>query len=326
MRKLIEEFQDIFQAPKELLPERAFDHAIHLEALSKLVNMKPYRALNAITINDKFPIPMAEELFDEVGGAQFFSKLDLLSGYHQIRVRASDVPKMAFRTHEGHYEFLVMPFGLTNAPSTFQATMNEVFKSSLRIQMCVWTRNSRLFGDVVTRERLAVDPQKIEAIRIWPQPTGVKGVRSFLGISGYYRKFIKGFATIAAPLSDLLRKEAFFTWTDTAQVAFDKLKQCLWTSPVLGLPDFTKNFVVEIDTSRVGIGAVLHQGGKPLAFYSKKLSPRIQATSMYHREMFAITQSVGKWRQYLLGRKFVIITDQRSLRKLNQQTIQTPEQ
>ncbi|KAL4290327.1 hypothetical protein GQ457_14G018800 [Hibiscus cannabinus] len=325
-----------------------------------------YRALNAITVKDKFPIPTAEELFDELGGAQFFSKLDLLAGYHQIRVKAADVSKTAFRTHEGHYEFLVMPFGLTNAPSTFQSTMNDVFRPYLRKFVLVFLddiliysqnwqdhlehvrqvlqklRDNRLvakkskcafgqtqidyLGHVVSREGLAVDPAKVEAIRAWPLPTTVKGVRGFLGIAGYYRKFIKGFATIAAPLSNLLCKGDVFQWSESTQQAFDHLKQCLCSAPVLSLPDFDKEFIVETDASGVGIGAVLHQGEKPIAFYSQKLSPRMQGASTYHREMFAITQAVGKWRQYLLGRKFSIITDQRSLRELNQQTIQTPEQ
>lgn len=250
-----------------------------------------YRALNAIKIKDKFSIPTAEELFDELGGVKFFSKLDMFFGYYQIRVRAPDVPKTTFKTHEGHYEFLVIQFGLTNAPSTFQATMNEVFKSFLRKFVLIflddiltyngsWQEHlnhvklvlTRLrewglvakaskcvFGQekveylrhLVTREGLEVDPQKIEVIKVWPQSTGVKGVRSFLGIAGYYRKFIKGFAAIVAHLS---------------------------------------------------------------------------AASTYHREMFTITQSVRKWRQYFLGRKFVIIIDQRLLRELNQQTIQTLEQ
>ncbi|KAG8501067.1 hypothetical protein CXB51_003130 [Gossypium anomalum] len=310
----------------ELPPERSFDHAIHLELSSKPVNVRPTDTL--------LPKSRGRTIARRVRGTQFFSKLDLLSGYHQIRVQVLDVPKTAFKTHEGHYKFLVMSFALTNAPSTFQATMNEVFKSFLRkfvlvflddiliysrswqellnhvklvltilrecglvakTSKCVFGQKKvEYLGHLVTREGLAVDPQKIEAIKTWPQPTGVKEVRSFLGIAGYYRKFIKGFATIAALLSDLLCKETPFNCTDKAQETFEKLKQCLCTLPVLGLPDFTKDFVVETDASRVGIGAVLHQRGKPLVFYSQK--------------------------------KFVIITDQKSLRELNQQTIQTPEQ
>ncbi|GMI68079.1 hypothetical protein HRI_000477200 [Hibiscus trionum] len=179
---------------------------------------------------------------------------------------------------------------------------------------------------MVSRVELAVDPAKVVAIRNWPTPTNVRGVRGFLGLAGYYRKFIRGFATIAAPLSDLLRQGEKFVWSSKTQQTFEALKECLCTAPVLSLPDFSKEFVVETDASGVGIGAVLHQGRQPIAFYSQKLSPRMQAASTYHREMFAVTQAVAKWRQYLLGRHFTIITDQRSLRELNQQIIQTSEQ
>ncbi|KAL4291580.1 hypothetical protein GQ457_14G013300 [Hibiscus cannabinus] len=350
MRQLVEEFQDVFLTPTGLPPEREHDHAIHLEPSSKPVNVKSYRypyfqkqeverqiqqlleqrALNAITIKDKFPIPTAEELFDELGSSQYFSKLDLLSGYHQIRVKMANVPKTAFRTYEGHYEFLVMPFGLTNAPLTFQAIMNDVFKPYLRKFVLVFLDDILIYSatwqDHLEHEGLAVDFCKVEAIKAWPIPTSIKGVRGFLGIAGYYRKFIKGFSTLAASLSDLLRKGEGFDWTAAAQEAFDQLKQRLCSAPVLGLPDFSKEFIVETDASGVGIGAVLHQGDKLLAFYSQKLSPRMQGASTYHQEMFAITQAVGKWIQYLLGRKFIIITDQRSLRELTQQVIQTPEQ
>ncbi|KAL4377359.1 hypothetical protein GQ457_02G020790 [Hibiscus cannabinus] len=325
-----------------------------------------YRALNAVTVKDKFPIPTADELFDELGHARFFSKLDLLAGYHQIRVQAADVPKTAFRTHEGHYEFLVMPFGLTNAPSTFQATMTDLFKPFLRKFVLIFLddilvysedwqdhlRHVRLvlqllrengfvakrskcdfgresidyLGHIVSSKGLAVDPAKVAAIQSWPTPSNIKGVRGFLGIAGYYRRFIQGFASLAAPLSDLLKKGEPFVWTAAAQSAMQELKDRLCSAPILRLPDFTKEFVVETDASGVGIGAVLQQEGRPLAYFSQKLSPRMQGASTYNREMYAITQAVGKWRQYLLGRRFSIITDQRSLRELTQQTIQTPEQ
>ncbi|KAL4312967.1 hypothetical protein GQ457_01G036970 [Hibiscus cannabinus] len=325
-----------------------------------------YRALNAITIKDKFPIPTADELFNELGASQYFSKLDLLAGYHQIRVKAEDIPKTAFRTHEGHYEFIVMPFGLTNAPSTFQATMNEIFKPFLRKFVLVFLDDILVFsetwhehlthlrqvlqvlqengfvakeskctfgqetveylGHIVSKDGLAMDPSKVRAIREWPIPSNLKDVRGFLGLAGYYRRFIKGFATIAAPISDLLRKSEKFEWTSDAQLAFDNLKLLLSEAPLLGLPCFDKDFVVETDASGVGIGAVLTQDNRLLAYFSQKLSPRMQGASTYHREMFAITQAVGKWRQYLLGRRFIILTDQKSLRELTQQTIQTPEQ
>lgn len=173
-------------------------------------------------------------------------------------------------------------------------------------------------GHIVSSERLTVDLMKVNTIRSWPVPTSIKEVRGFLSIVGYYRKFIKGFTTIAAPISDLLHKSLLFVWTVVAQTAIDQLKLHLCSASVLGLPQFDKEFHVETYASRIGIGAVLTQDGKQLAYFSQKLSPRMQGASTYNREMFSITQAVSKWRQYLLGCKFIIITDQRSLGELNQ--------
>ncbi|KAL4302318.1 hypothetical protein GQ457_10G018500 [Hibiscus cannabinus] len=181
-------------------------------------------------------------------------------------------------------------------------------------------------GHIVSEHGLAVDPAKIEAIKTWPVPKSMKDVWSFLGMAGYYRRFIRGFASIAAPISDLLRKGQPFEWNPTTQVAMEHLQDCLCSAPVLALPQFDKDFHFETDASGINIGAILTQEGKSLAYFSQKLCPRMQNSSTYSQEMYAIMQAVDKWRQYLVGRKFNIITDQRSLRELNQQTIQTPEQ
>uniref|UniRef100_A0A803P5M9 Uncharacterized protein n=1 Tax=Cannabis sativa TaxID=3483 RepID=A0A803P5M9_CANSA len=199
-----------------------------------------YRALNQETLADKFPIPVIEELLDELHGAKYFSKLDLKLGYHQIRMLARDVEKIAFRTHEGHYEFLVMPFGLTNALATFQALMNEVFKDFSR---------------------------------------------------------------------------------DCVLVGFERLKQAMCSVPVLALPDFNTPFVLEADAFGVGLGAVLMQYGRPLAYFSRVLSPRARMKSVYEQKLMAIVLAIQKWRPYLLGRKFVVHTDQRSLKYLLEQCL-----
>ncbi|MCH83963.1 transposon Tf2-1 polyprotein, partial [Trifolium medium] len=300
-----------------------------------------YRALNAITVKDRFPIPTVDELLDELHGSKHFSKLDLRSGYHQILIAPEDTFKTAFRTIDGHFEFLVMPFGLSNAPSTFQATMNDVFRSVLRKFVLVffddilvyskdWESHlqhlhqvlqllsaHQLFakmskcqfgvpsvaylGHIISPQGVSADPEKLAAIQNWPPPRSISALRGFLGLTGYYRKFV-------------------------TQHAFDELKLRMVSLPVLGIPNFELSFDVTTDASGLAVGAVLSQNAHPLAYFSKKLCPRMQAASAYEREMYAITSAVKKWHHYLLGRRFRIFTDQKSLRGLLSQHIQTPAQ
>ena len=216
-----------------------------------------YRQLNKLTIKNKYPLPRIDDLFDQLKGALVFSKIDLRSRYHQLRVKEADIHKTAFRTRYGHYEFLVMPFGLTNAPAAFMDLMNRVFQpfldrfvvvfiddilvysetkekhdEQLRIVLQVlrenelfakfckcefWLREVTFLGHVVSAEGIMVDPQKIEAILEWKPPNSVTEIRSFLGLAGYYRRFVEGFSVLAAPLTKLIRKVAPLVWTNKQQ-------------------------------------------------------------------------------------------------------------
>ncbi|GJU01293.1 putative mitochondrial protein [Tanacetum coccineum] len=276
-----------------------------------------------------------------------------------------DVAKTAFKTHQGHYEFLVMPFGLTNAPSAFQALMNEVFKSFLRkftlvffddiliyskslqdhvehlrsvlqvmrqhqlfakLTKCVFgSRQVEYLGHVISDMGVATDPSKIKAMENWHVPTNVKQLRGFLGLTGYYRRFIKAYASLSRPLTLLLKKNGF-KWNTEAQSAFDKLKQAMISAHVLALPDFDKEFIVETDASGVGIGAVLIQGGHPIENLSKTLSAKHQLMSTYEKEFLAVILALERWRGYLLDRNFKIKTDHFSLKYSLDQRITTPTQ
>nr|GEV35895.1 transposon Ty3-G Gag-Pol polyprotein [Tanacetum cinerariifolium] len=295
-----------------------------------------YRALNSISIMDQIPKPTVDELLDELHGAHIFSKINLRAGYHQIRVADTDTHKTAFRTVDGHYEFLVMPFGLSNAPSTFQAAMNDIFQDVLRrfvlvffddiliysssleehyqhlryvfdtlsghryyvkVSKCNFAASEvQYLGHVISSSKVATDKEKIQAIQEWPNPTSITGLYGFL------------------------------EWNDQANEAFINIKAAMTTFLVIALPNFSVMFDVTTDASGTGIGVALSQHDKPIAFFSKKLCPRMRAASTYIRELYAITEAVKKWRQYLLGRKFRVFTDQISLKHLLTQVVQTPEQ
>lgn len=325
-----------------------------------------YRHLNAITVKNRYPLPIIEELIDELAGACWFTSLDLRAGYHQIRLLPGEEAKTAFKTHNGHFEFRVMSFGLTGAPATFQNTMNTVLAPLLRkgvlvfiddilvytrtleehVQLlrqvfelldqhqlkvkkskCAFAQKQLVYlGHVISVGGVATDPKNIAAVQKWETPKSVRAVRGFLGLAGYYRKFVRNFGQISRPLTELLKKDRHFRWTDETETSFRSLQQALITAPVLAIPDFTKPFVVETDASDGGVGAVLSQEGHPIAYLSRALGPRNQGLSAYEKEFLAILLAVDHWRPYLQVQEFVIQSDHRSLASLDEQRLHTPWQ
>nr|GEV59462.1 hypothetical protein [Tanacetum cinerariifolium] len=260
IQSILSKHQNLFETPHGLPPARSYDHYIPLLPDTKPINIKPYhyRALNATTIRDRFPIPTVDELLNELHGATIFSKIDLCAGYHQIRVSPDDVHKTAFHTIDGHYEFRVMPFGLTNAPSSFQAAMNDLFrKFHAKRSKCMFAKASIPFlGYITSAHGVQANPKKIVAIQAWPTPSSFTHLRAFLGLTGYYRRFVPTYAHIASPLTDIL-KQTTFTWNEKAANAFQSLKTAMSQLITLALPNFSKPFNITTDASEVAIGRLL---------------------------------------------------------------------
>ena len=317
------------------------------------------RALNNITIKYRHPIPRLDDLLDELHGACYFSKIDLKSGYNQIRIREGDEWKTAFKTKYGLYEWLVMPFGLTNAPSTFMRLMNHILREFIgkfvvvyfddiliystsldlhidhlksvltvlreeqlyaNLEKCIFCTNHVVFlGFVVSSKGVQVDEEKVRAIQEWPTPKSVTEVRSFHGLASFYRRFVKDFSTLAAPLNEVLKKNVGFKWGEKQEEAFNVLKQKLTNAPILALPNFQKSFEIECDASNVGIGAVLMQEGHPIAYFSEKLSGPTLNYSTYDKELYALVRALKTWQHYLYPKEFVIHSDHESLKYIKGQ-------
>eukprot|EP00253_Pinus_taeda_P028257 PITA_28257 len=237
-----------------------------------------YRQLNKLTIKNKYPLPRIDELFDQVKGATVFSKIDLRSGYHQIRIKDEDIAKTAFRTRYGHYEFVVLPFGLTNALATFMCLMNSIFHPYLDQFVLIFIDDILIYSCTIEEhyehlrmDGIAVDPENIKAIMEWPVPKDVADVRSFMGLAGYYRRFVEGFSKVAFPITSLQKKGKLFHWTPNCQKSFEQLKHLLTTAPILRIADPNKDYVVCTNASKEGLGGVLMQEGRVIAYESRKL-------------------------------------------------------
>jgi hypothetical protein len=307
-----------------------------------------YRSLNEVTIKNKYPLPQIEDLFDQMKGAKIFSKIDLRSGYHQLKIRAEDVPKTTFTTRYGLYEFLVMSFGLTNAPAYYMNLMNKLFMEYLdqfvvvfidnilvyspneethedhlrlvlqklrdnqlyaKFSKCdFWLKEVAFLGHIVTDGGINVDPGKISEILNWKQLKDASKIRSFLGLAGYYRRFIEGFSKLVKPLTSLLEKGKEFKWDEACQKCFEELKKMLTTAPILRMLDIHKGFDVYCDASHLGLGCLLMQEGKVIACASRHLRKHEKNYPTDDLELAVVVHALKIWRHYMIGNKCKIFT------------------
>ncbi|KAI5322789.1 hypothetical protein L3X38_031861 [Prunus dulcis] len=360
LHHLLHTFSDLFNTPAALPPPCHIDHRIPLLPGATPVNVRPYRYphLQKSEIESLIHEMLAVGII-RPSASPYSSPVLLISSNSYAHRRHH---KTAFHTHDGHYEFLVMPFSFSNAPSTFQSLMNDLFRPHLRRFVLVFfddiliynesfqdhithlqtvfeiLRTDHLFvkkskcvfaqpqieylGHTISCQGIAMDQTKIDCIQTWSKPSSPKSLSGFLGLAGYYRKFVRNFGFIARPLTQLLKKDNF-VWNHEADAAFAALKNALSSTPVLQLPDFSKQFTIECDASQGGLGAVLSQNDHPIALLSKPLSGRNLALSVYEKETMSVIFAIKKWLPYLLGQQFRIITDHQTLRHFLDQRITT---
>jgi len=315
-----------------------------------------YRQLNKVTIKNRYPLPRIDDLMDQLVGARVLSKIDLRSGYHQIKVKDEDMQKTAFRTRYGHYEYTVMLFGVTNARGVFMEYMNRIFHAYLdrfvvvfiddiliyskseeehaehlkivlqvlkekklfaKLSKCeFWLNEVSFLGHVISGNGIAVDPSKVDAVSQWETPKSVTEVRSFLGLAGYYRRFIEGFSKLALPLTQLTCKGKAFVWDVHCENSFNELKKRLTTAPILILPKPDEPFVVYCDASKLGLGGVLMQDGKVVAYASRHLRIHERNYPTHDLELAVVVFVLKIWRHYLYGSRFEVFSDHKSLKYL----------
>ncbi|KAL2096038.1 hypothetical protein ACEWY4_008186 [Coilia grayii] len=320
-----------------------------------------YRGLNDITVKNRYPLPLLATAFESLQGATVFTKLDLRNAYHLVRIREGDEWKTAFNTPNGHYEYLVMPFGLTNAPAIFQGLVNDVLRDMLDRYVFIYLDDILIFsktleehkqhvrlvlrrllenslfvkaekcefhaktvaflGYIVAEGAIQMDPAKVSAVASWPIPATRKQLQQFLGFANFYRRFIRNYSAVAAPLTALTSTKRPFCWTTATDNAFTTLKNKFTSAPILQVPDPERQFVVEVDASDIGMGAVLSQRRPedeklhPCAYFSRRLSPAERNYDIGDRELLAIKLALEEWRHWLEGAPvpFIVWTDHKNL-------------
>lgn len=338
-----------WNSPVWVVPKKA-----DASGLKKWRMVIDYRGLNDLIVTDKYPLPSIEHILDQLGEAKYFTTLDLASGFHQIEINPDDRAKTAFSIPGGHFEFNRLGFGIKNGPPAFQRRMDNTlrglpawvflddiiipgksledhnknltdvfsrlrsFNFKLQPDKCEFLgTETNYLGHIITDKGIMPNPNKIKAISEIKRPKGTKDIKSFLGLVGYYRKFIPSFSQIAKPLNKLLAKDQKFNWDDKCEESFTNLKNILITEPILQYPNFEKTFILTTDASNEAIGSVLSQGkigeDLPIAYYSRTLNKAECNYSTSEKELLSIVDSVKHFRPYLFGQKFTIVTDHKPL-------------
>ena len=326
----------------------------------KLRPVIDYRQLNDITVKNRYPLPLIGEMMDTIQKANWFTTMDLRGAYNLIRMKEGEEWKTAFRTKYGLYEYTVMPFGLTNAPGTFQAFINNVLREHLDDFVVVYLDDILIFsktreehtrhvhkvleklekadlrvepekshwhkqevpflGFILKPGQILMDPEKVASIQKWPTPKNVKDIQSFLGFGNFYRRYIRNFSGITSPMTRLTKKDTPFEWGTEQQEAFEKLKECFTTAPVLVTFDPKKPITVETDASDYAIGACLSQPDEnkklhPAAFYSRTMSPAELNYDIHDKELLAIVAAFDQWKVYLEGPEYqvLVLSDHKNL-------------
>lgn len=350
-KRIITPSDSPWSAPVVLVPKKCGDGTTQYRFCTD------FRGLNAVTKTDAYPLPLINETLERLGKSRYFTTLDLRSGYHQIPVDPADREKTAFTTEGGHFEYQRLPFGLVNAPATFQRLMDRllfelkgeecfvylddiiIFSETfdehctrlgnvlerlraanlkVNLEKCAFLQESvKYLGHIVTADGVKPDPEKVRAVEEYPVPRTVREVKGFLGLAGYYRRFIQGFAEMAKPLTALLKKEAMYVWGREQQNSFDQLKRSLCSAAVLIYPDFEDGFILSTDASGWAVGAVLSQvrngQERPVAYASRQMNRAEQNYSATEKELLAVVWATKVFRCYLLGRPFRLVTDHAAL-------------